>query len=271
MSEDERAAAELPPGTSVLWPRARGGTRPGRRPGLTLAGIAAAGVAVADEDGLDGVSMAKVAERLGVTTMALYRYVAGKDELLALMFDTALRAPEPAPDGDGPWRPRLEAWCRAHLALVGEHPWVVALTSTTPPMGPQRVAWIERGLEALAGTALPVQVRVAVIGMLSLQVLTWGQVVAAYEARRRGRELDQVHPALLDYGTLLRAVVDPATSPLVAEALEAGAFDDDAGGAAEPDAEWDLALGLLLDGVAALVARYEDAPVDDGPDVTGPA
>lgn len=268
MSDDERAAAELPPGASVLWPRARGGTRPGRRPGLTLAGIAAAGVAVADEDGLDGVSMAKVAERLGVTTMALYRYVAGKDELLALMFDTALRAPEPAPDADGPWRPRLEAWCRAHLALVGEHPWVVALTSTTPPMGPQRVAWIERGLEALAGTPLPVPMRVAVIGMLSLQVLTWGQVVAAYEARRRGRDVE-AHPALLDYGTLLRAVVDPATSPYVAEALEAGAFDDDA--TADPDEEWELALGLLLDGVSALVARFEDGPVDDAPDDPGRA
>jgi len=74
--------------------------------GLTLARITAAREALADAEGLAAVSMAQVAESLGVTTMALYRYLAGKDELLALMSDAAIGMPLPtAPGGAAGSRP----------------------------------------------------------------------------------------------------------------------------------------------------------------------
>ncbi|MBA2695032.1 MAG: helix-turn-helix transcriptional regulator, partial [Actinobacteria bacterium] len=65
--------------------------------------IVGAAIEVADVDGLAGVSMSKVAARLGFTTVSLYRHVRNKDELILLMQDAAVGAPperaEPAPDG----------------------------------------------------------------------------------------------------------------------------------------------------------------------------
>src|ERR1044071_8495408 len=60
----------------------------GPRPGMSVPAIVDAAVRVADADGLAAVSMSRVAKELGAATMALYRYVGSKDELLMLMVDT---------------------------------------------------------------------------------------------------------------------------------------------------------------------------------------
>ena len=252
----------LPPGMAALWQRPGERARPGPRPGLTLERVTAAAVALADAEGLGAVSMARVAQRLDVTTMALYRYVAGKDELLDRMCDAALAAPPPVGDGR-PWRDQLAAWCRAQLDLVAGHPWVVRL-SVLAPIGPNRLRWIEDGLAALDDTPLPVDLRVAVIGMLSLHVFTEGQLIAAIADEQAGRTTEP-HPALIDYGALLRPVVDAEQHPRVADALAHGAFDADGG--EDSRAQQDFALAILLDGVAALVTRFEHRgmSVDPGP------
>ena len=71
--------------------------RPGPRPSLKLEDIVAAAVALADADGIEAVRMQRVAERVGVTTMALYRYVGGKDDLVFLAVDAAAGEPPPSP------------------------------------------------------------------------------------------------------------------------------------------------------------------------------
>jgi AcrR family transcriptional regulator len=241
----------LPAGMAALWRRGERARRPGRRPTLSLKGIAAAGIELADTEGLAGVSMARVADRLGVTSMALYRYVTNKDELLLLMADTAMAAPPRTVDAPGGWRERLESWCRAQLALIAQHPWVVELTGL-PPIGPNRVMWVEAGLAALEDTPLPHGLRVEVIGFLSLHVLTEGQVIAAYAAQQAGRPAD--HPAMADWPVLLGKVVDPERHPRIAEALATGAFGE--GGDEDPTEDQELALTVLLDGIAALIARH---------------
>lgn len=261
---------DLPPGFGPMWRTPAPGRR-GPRPGLTVAAIAEAGVRVADAEGLPAVSMARVAEEVGVTTMALYRYVGGKDELVAAMYDAAMAAPEPDP-GTGPWRDRLEAWCRAQLDRARRHPW---LGETMPPaaFGPGRLAWIEAGLAALGDTALTRRERAAVVGHLSLHMLTELQLVAATARQSATGSAD--HPALVDYPALLSALADER-HPAVLDALAAGAFGpatpatpagmDRTGGPTAAHGTGDgvpavaqepFGLGLLLDGVAALVARAE--------------
>ncbi|VTR76486.1 TetR/AcrR family transcriptional regulator [Cellulomonas hominis] len=271
------APPDLPPGLALLWRPAPVGRR-GPRPGLTLAGIAQAAVALADAEGLGAVSMARVAERVGVTTMALYRYVSSKDDLLALMMETALgeavdaaeRAASdlPAAPGVPAWRTALERWCHDQLALAQVHPWSVQAPVTASLPGPARVAFLERGLRALEGTPLTWAERTAVVGHLSLHVLSESQVVAARTTAERAaraaaeaadgdpapRADEATHPALLDYATVLRAVVDPERHPVLSEAVAAGAFDDTSDEPGEGD-DPDLALRMMLDGVAALVER----------------
>lgn len=271
----DAGAPDLPPGLALLW-RPAPVRRRGPRPGLTTEGIAGAAIALADADGLAGVSMARVAERLGVTTMALYRYVSSKDDLLALMMETALREAVEAADAaradddhEPGWRPALERWCRDQLGLASVHPWSVepAVASALP--GPARIAFIERGLRALDGTPLTWSEKTAVVGRLSLHLLSEGQVVAAEARAARAAEAAEAadsgagedgtqggapHPALVDYAGLLRAVTDPEQHPVLAEALAAGAFDPEPPGV-EPVEEHDWGLRLMLDGVAALVER----------------
>lgn len=244
----------LPPGFGAMW-RSQEPVRRGPRPGLTVEGIVAAAIALADAEGLSAVSMARVAEALGVTTMALYRYVGGKDELLAAMYDAATGYPPDLTElhDAGGWRPALAEWCRAQLRLALAHPWIGEATLPAA-FGPGRLAWLEAGLAATEGTALTLHERTAVVGRLSLHMLGELQLVAA--SVRAAPEDETTHPALLDYPTLLRRLVDPARHPSVMAALAVGAFDDD-DAAEQGDEAVDFGLDLLLDGVAALVARAE--------------
>src|SRR5882724_5774957 len=78
--------AERPP---VIWTRLAPTAR-GRRPGLTHTRIAQAAIAIADAEGLEAVSMRRVAAALGVGAMSLYRYVASRDDVVVLMVDEAV-------------------------------------------------------------------------------------------------------------------------------------------------------------------------------------
>ncbi|MFI0367109.1 TetR/AcrR family transcriptional regulator [Actinomadura sp. 1N219] len=139
-------------------------TRPprGRPPGLSLDRIVAAAVEVADElalkEGIEALSMRRVATHLGVGTMTLYRYVPGKSELLDLMLDRVIEAsgddepecaddePERADDGLG-WREILLADARGHWRLCLDHPWYPFVDQSRPLLGPNSL----RGLDQLLG------------------------------------------------------------------------------------------------------------------------
>lgn len=253
---------DLPAPLAALW-RTTEGPRRGPRPGLTLDGITDAAIALADAEGLRAVSMARVADALGVSTMALYRYVGSKDELVGLMYDAALAdepgpglLPPPPPDAPA-WRVRLLAWCDRQLALTVRHPWLMQAVDAIPALGPRRVAMLEAGLDTLADTPLTVGRRVEVVGAVSLLMLSEGTLLAASLAPRQApapsADGAAAHPALVDFAGLLRQVTTPDEHPRIQEALAAGGFDADDDGAA------DIAfrVGLMLDGVARLVAEAE--------------
>ena len=96
-----------PPGQAavrdLLWGQRPPGQR-GPRPTLSVAEVARAGVAVGDAEGIGAVTMQRVADELGVTKMALYRYLPGKAELVALMIDIGLGEPPRLSDVPGGWR-----------------------------------------------------------------------------------------------------------------------------------------------------------------------
>ena len=82
------APTPIPRALVIAWGMEEAPSRGPRRE-MTHDAIARAAVAIADEGGLGAVTMARVAESLGFTTMSLYRYVSSKDELVMLMQDAA--------------------------------------------------------------------------------------------------------------------------------------------------------------------------------------
>ena len=117
---------------------------------LTRDRIVATAVAIADAEGLAGVSMRRVAAELGVATMSLYRVVVDKDDLLMRMVDAVFAAsPLPANASEG-WRARLEIAARTLWGIFRRHPWLAAaLSLTRPQLVPSAVSFTEWVLSTL--------------------------------------------------------------------------------------------------------------------------
>ena len=232
----------LPSGLDVLWGQRE---RPAREPkrGLTVDRIVQTAIELADADGLEAVSMSRVAERLGFTTMALYRHVSSKDELLVLMLDAALGPPPRLDPPAAGWRARLERWSTDMLAVLGRHPWWLRIPISPPPPTPSSLAWTDRGLAALEETHLEEADKAAIILMLNGLVF--------WEARLRaeiGRGGPHVEDPLAVYSTVMSAFADPEQFPALHRAVEAGIFEDES-----RDTDFGFSLGLALDGVERLV------------------
>jgi len=152
--EPARAASTGPQARAVaaLWDEKRRATR-GPRPGLDVAAIAGAAIAIADAEGIEAVSMQRVAARLGYTTMALYRHLPGKPELLDQMIEAAVGEP-PVIAADLEWRAGLDAWARALSAAFHHHPWLLGASMRLRIMGPRELRWMDRALALFAGTGL---------------------------------------------------------------------------------------------------------------------
>lgn len=127
----------------LLWDT---GPRPSRgpKPGLSVDRIVDAAIRIADEEGLDSVSMRRVATDLGTGAMSLYRYVPGKAELLDLMLDR-VRFPDRPNDREsrGSWRTVLETAAREALAVHRRHPWLLRVNQSRPLLGPRALATLE--------------------------------------------------------------------------------------------------------------------------------
>jgi AcrR family transcriptional regulator len=169
---DETAHGEkvgdVPP---LIWTRLTPTGR-GRQPGLTHQQIAQASVEIADAEGLDAVTMRRVATTLGTGTMSLYRYVVSRDDIVELMVDQVIS--ELSLDGragDG-WRDVLIELAHVTRRLTHRHPWLVGYAlGTRPPLGPHTLAWIE------TSTAL-----LEVEGLHIDQVMDLGATVSAFVA-----------------------------------------------------------------------------------------
>nr|WP_221471864.1 TetR/AcrR family transcriptional regulator [Amycolatopsis umgeniensis] len=128
--------------------------RPGPKPGLSVALIVETAIAIADAEGMAGLSMRAVGDKLGRTAMALYTYVPSKSELLDLMYDEALAELSAAYDGDG-WRDDATRWAEDLWSFYLRHPWVLQVSQARPVLGPNEYVVLEALVKILRRTGLP--------------------------------------------------------------------------------------------------------------------
>jgi AcrR family transcriptional regulator len=110
------------------------------RPALSRAAIVEAALRVADSDGLDAVSMRRVAEELDTGASALYVYVQNRDDLLDAMFDHVMAPVAEAALPAGDWRQRLAWLLLASVAAASGHGGLARVALTSIPGGPNATA-----------------------------------------------------------------------------------------------------------------------------------
>lgn len=229
----------------------------GRRLGLNRAAVVHAAIRLADEDGISAISMSRVAESLGFKTMALYRHVASKEELLFLMHDVASQPPAQAPHSTGGgWRADLTTWCLEQQAVLRRHPWIVRLRlrewSGTPAeldwmnqgLRMLQAVWLERGLRVVEGTRLAERDKVEILLML-YGFIAWEAIYRTQMAPPPGSA--EAEPSM---GDVLRARLDTSAFPGLHRAVKAGAFDD----ASETYGTLEFALERVFDGIERMEA-----------------
>jgi AcrR family transcriptional regulator len=138
---------------ALLWRRQE---RPARS-GLTMGTVVETAIRVADEEGLDAVTMRRLADILGVGTMSLYSHVPGKAELVDLMWDGALAglyADTDEPKRQPGYRAGIEFIAQRNRALFEGHPWLLELNNMRPLIGPNAATKYEAELRVFDGIGL---------------------------------------------------------------------------------------------------------------------
>lgn len=240
---DPRRSLEL------LWRRQEPGRR-GPKQRLSPEALVDAAVALADAEGLEALSMRRVAQALGVSPMSLYTYVPSKAELIDLMFDRVLAEAADPDDTVVGWRAKLAFIARQRWALELKHPWLLDLAMQRPPLGPNVLRKAEVAMRVFEGVDL--EPREIAMAAQALQNYVVGALHAARDAReaeaRSGISLEAWFAAVAEE---LAERVDKDAFPLMARMSEAGklqALDHD-----ELQARFEFGLQRMLDGLESYI------------------
>jgi AcrR family transcriptional regulator len=176
-----------------VWTRPDRGRR---RPRYTRDEIAATAIRIADSEGLEELSMRRLASELGAGTMTLYHYVRTKDELLALVGD-AIMEELLVPDDELPddWRDALTMIALRSRDAVRRHPWVLDVRDEPAP-GPNEVRHWDQSMQAVSSLGLSVGERFELVMAVDEYVFGFCLMERVNtplgEEGRPGRELDEM-------------------------------------------------------------------------------
>ena len=218
--------------------------------------VVAAATRLADQGGVEAVTMRAVAAQLGMSPMSVYTYVPGKAELLDLMVDEAyLGMTRKAWRRSQTWRRRATLVAEANRGLLVAHPWLTEVAALSrPPLGPGVMAKYEHELAAFDGTGLDDVTTDAALSHLLAFVQGWARSARDAERGRVDSERSDAEWWAANEALLARAL-DPTAYP---RAVKVGAAAGAAQGSAwSPEAAWRFGLARTLDGLGALVDARE--------------
>ncbi len=178
--------------------------------------IVEASVAIADAEGIDALSMRRVAAELSTGTTSLYRYVDSRDDLLDLMADAVQDSHVPL---TGDWRRDLEAYAHHERELWLRHPWLAPLLATRPSLGPNWLRGLEHALTAAAPLTSDITDAASAVGLIRDYVrgAVMRELAEKETQRRTGQTEDQWRAAVAPY---MRKIIDSGAYPRVSRMIE---------------------------------------------------
>ncbi|MFJ2094339.1 TetR/AcrR family transcriptional regulator [Streptomyces sp. NPDC087901] len=222
----------------VIWARPERAGR-GPKPAFSRADIAAAAVRIADAEGLDAVSMRKVAAELGCGTMSLYNYVPRKEDLHELMLD-AVSAGYEYPEPSGDWRADLLALAHQARGMMRRHTWVPRLMSPVYGFSPNALRYLEYALSCLDGVDVRFGEKMELIAMVNGVVTTYTANEIATAERSRSLPWSEEQEQAARTGYLISQVMTGKYPRMAA------GFAEDPG-PIDLDGVFDRALARVLD------------------------
>jgi AcrR family transcriptional regulator len=227
-----------------------GRRRDGRpRETLNRERVLRAGMALADERGIDALTMRELAGRLGIEAASLYNHVSSKDDLLLGMADLVISEID-LPSEDTGWRDTMRRRAMSARELFARHPWASALIDTRMQAEPSGLAYADRVLDTLLRAGLPP----AAAGNAFLVLDSY---IYGYERQRsilaRNDGGDSTDTAQEVAGAIAAGAF-PALAN-VAAAYAERPFDEEAGFA--------FGLDMLLDGIERLLAAGDRSGAGD--------
>ncbi|MGC5627057.1 TetR/AcrR family transcriptional regulator [Georgenia sp. Z1344] len=216
------------------------------RTALTRERVLARAVERADAEGVDALSMRTLAAELGVTPMALYKHVANKDDLLDAMIDdvvaTFAAAPHPGP-ADDDWRARVRARVLAARAALLDHPWAPQVIESRTTASPVVLDHMNALMGDLLGGGLTADLTHHAMHVLGSRM--WGFTQEVFPTPRVPDDPGERDAFLAAAGERY---------PHIMTISAAASHDSVTAIGCDDQAEFELALDLLVDGIERLHA-----------------
>lgn len=238
------SSTELPPVPRLPTRAAEPKRRAPRERALSREAIASAALEVVDSEGLDAVTMRRVAQKLGTGAASLYAHVAGKEELLELLVDRVIGEFEiPAGTDSGNWQQHLKQGLREMRAVMAAHGDIARATFARVPLGENALRGVEWLSRTLRAGGLPDQVVAYACDLLPMYVTAIAYEDSLYAHENVGPE------QFAQYIEEMRAYfqsLPPERFPNVVSL----AVPMTAGG--EGDERFEFGLEVLIRGLAAM-------------------
>jgi AcrR family transcriptional regulator len=212
---------------------------------LTRERILRAAVALADEGGVESLSMRRLAQELGVVPMALYKHVANKDELLDGMVDAVVAEIDPPIEGAEWKRTMRERILSARRALL-RHPWASSVLESRGEPTPTVIGYMDSMMGVFLAGGFSVDLMHHAIHVMGSRILGFSQELfddtsslPPEEAAAMWTQMADVYPNI---AKLVPVAIDTHDGPVV-------------GGGCDDQFEFEFALDLVLDGLERLRER----------------
>jgi AcrR family transcriptional regulator len=232
------------PNFDALWPRASPPPPEPGKPPLTRDQIVAAAIEIADEQGIDSLSIRRIATRLGVGATSLYWHIKSKDDLYELMYDSTTAEIElPQPTGD--WRADLRTLALRTREGHARHRWVILL-GIQPQVGPSLLRYSDFVDAVLGPLGLDRQSRTDVMAIMNNYVFGFAHRETAWERlrERAGLTGEQWQERLDGYLEKARTT-DPGLAALIESRLHLTSQEN-----------FETGLDCVLDGIGSRIVAH---------------
>lgn len=215
---------------------------PGSRAPLSRERVLGAAVLLADENGIESLTMRELGLRLGVEAMSLYNHVANKDDILDGMVDLVVSEID-LPSGTDDWKEAMRRRAISAQSVFTRHPWASALIDSRVSSGPARLRYFDWMLGTLRRAGFTLEMTARAFSVLDSYIYGFGRQKLNMSG---GRDFKPEQAA----EAFLRAIPAdeyPSLREMVVEyALKSGH---------DESADFEFGLNLILDGLQRLLDR----------------